>query len=75
MDDYLGNITDNLISTLTTQVKKKKNRDKIMKNIVEPVLKDINNKYYPHYITIISLFIMMIIMLITLLFVVFWTRK
>ena len=75
MNEYLGNITDNLIGTLTTQVKKKKNRDKIMKNIVEPVLEDINKKYYPHYITIISLFIMMILMLITLLFVVFWTRK
>lgn len=75
MDEYICTITNNLINILTIQVKKKKNRNKIMKNIIEPVLEDINKKYYPHYITIISLFIMMIIMLLTLLFVVLSTKK
>ena len=75
MDEYLGNITDNLIGTLTTQVKKKKNREKIMKNIIEPVLTDINKKYYPHYITIISLFIVMIIMLIVLFSISIYSKK
>ena len=55
MDDYISPITDKLIDTISSQIKKEKNRKKIMKNIIEPVLEDINKKYYPHYITLISL--------------------
>ena len=58
MDDYINSFTDNLLNTVSTQIKKKKNREKIMKTIIEPVLEDINKKYYPHYVTLISLFIM-----------------
>jgi hypothetical protein len=75
METYVAPITDNLIDVITKHVKKKRNRDKIMKTIIEPVLEDINRKYYPHYVTLISLFIMMILMLITLLFVSFWIKK
>jgi hypothetical protein len=75
METYVAPITDNLIDIITNHVKKKRNREKIMKTIIEPVLEDINKKYYPHYVTLISLFIMMIIMLITLLFVSFWIKK
>jgi hypothetical protein len=75
METYVAPVTDNLIDIITAHVKKKRNREKIMKTIIEPVLEDINRKYYPHYITLISLFIMMILMLITLLFVSFWIKK
>jgi hypothetical protein len=75
METYVAPVTDNIIDIITTHVKKKRNREKIMKTIIEPVLEDINKKYYPHYITLISLFIMMILMLITLLFVSFWIKK
>ena len=75
METYIAPITDNIIDVITTHVKKKRNREKIMKTIIEPVLEDINRKYYPHYVTLISLFIMMILMLITLLFVSFWIKK
>ena len=45
-----------------------------MKNIIEPVLEDINRKYYPHYITIITLFVVMNILLIVLLIISYWSK-
>jgi len=66
VDNIVGGLTDKMIDIAATHVKNKKNREKIMKNIIEPVLTDINKKYYPHYITVISLFIIMIVMLIVL---------
>jgi hypothetical protein len=67
VENIVGNITDRIVDSASSHIKNKKNREKIMKNIIEPVLTDINKKYYPHYITLITLFIMMIAMLIVLL--------
>ena len=75
VENIVGNITDRIVDTASKHIKNKKNREKIMKNIIEPVLTDINKKYYPHYITIISLFIVMIIMLIVLFSISIYSKK
>jgi hypothetical protein len=75
VENIVGSITDRVVDTASKHIKNKKNREKIMKNIIEPVLTDINKKYYPHYITLITLFIMMIIMLIILLTISLCSKK
>jgi amino acid transporter len=75
VENIVGSITDRVVNTASKHIKNKKNREKIMKNIIEPVLTDINKKYYPHYITVITLFIMMIIMLIILLIISLYSKK
>jgi len=75
MDLYIGPMTDSLLSNISNEIKKKKNREKIMKHIIGPVLEDINKKYYPHFVSIISLFIMMILLLISLLILSFYTKR
>jgi hypothetical protein len=75
MDLYVGPMTDSLLTNISNEIKKKKNREKIMKNIIGPVLEDINKKYYPHFVSIISLFIMMILLLISLLILSIYTKK
>ena len=74
MDTYVAPITDNIIDVVTRHVKKKKNRDKIMKTIIEPVLEDINRKYYPHFMALLSLLIIMTIMMIGLTIIVYTSK-
>ena len=75
MDLYIGPMTDSLLTNISNEIKKKKNREKIMKHIIGPVLEDINKKYYPHFVSIISLFIMMILLLISLLILSIYTKR
>jgi hypothetical protein len=66
-DAFIGPFADNLINSFVNEVKKKKNKDKIMKNIIEPILNDINDKYYPHMLTLTILLSMIIILLLMVL--------
>ena len=66
---FIGPVTDNLINSFIDEIKKKKNKEKIMKNIIEPILNDINDKYYPHMMTITVLLSLIIILLLLLLVV------
>lgn len=75
MDLYIGPMTDTILTNISNEIKKKKNREKIMKHIIGPILEDINKKYYPHFVSIISLFIMMILLLISLLILSIYTKK
>lgn len=56
-------IIDNAIDCFISEVKKKHNKDKIMKNIVEPIVEDINKRYYPHMITLTVLLVFIIVLL------------
>jgi hypothetical protein len=71
MDNYISPITDNLIDLLTKEISKVKNRKKIMKNIIQPILEDINKKYYPHFMALISLLVIMTIMMIGLTIIIY----
>jgi hypothetical protein len=62
----IGPITDNIINSFVNEVKKSKNRDKIMKNIIDPILSDINHKYFPYVVMLVLLLLIIIILQITL---------
>lgn len=64
---FIGPMTDNLINSFIDEIKKKKNKEKIMKNIIEPILNDINDRYYPHMMTLTVLLSLIIILLLLLL--------
>ena len=66
---FIGPITDNIINSCIHELKKKKNKEKIMKNIIEPILLDINSRYYPHMLTLTILLSLIIILLLLLLIV------
>jgi hypothetical protein len=64
---FIGPMTDKLVNSFTDEIKKKKNREKIMKNIIDPILNDINDRYYPHMVTLIVMLSLIIILLLMLL--------
>ena len=64
---FIGSLSDNLINSFVDEIKKKKNKEKIMKNIIEPILNDINDKYYPYMLTLTFLLSIIIILLLLLL--------
>jgi len=75
MEKYVGPITDNLIDILTSKISEEKNRKKIMNNIIKPILEDINKKYYPHFMALLSLLIIMTIMMICLTIIIYSGSK
>ena len=75
MEKYVGPITDNLIDILTSKVSEEKNRKKIMNNIIKPILEDINKKYYPHFMALLSLLFIMTIMMIGLTIIIYSGSK
>ena len=68
-------VTDNLIDILTSKVSEEKNRKKIMNKIIKPILEDINKKYYPHFMALLSLLIIMTIMMIGLTIIIYSGSK
>ena len=71
MDSYIGPMTnsfiDKLINVASTEIKKKKNKQKIMKNIIDPLLKDISSRYYHYLVTITTIMVIIIILLLSIL--------
>lgn len=66
-NSFIGPMTENIINSFVDEIKKKKNREKIMKNVIEPILNDINERYFPHMMTLVVLLVMVIILLLLLL--------
>lgn len=64
---FLGPMTENLMNGFVDEIKKRKYREKIMKNVVDPILEDINNRYFPHMMTLLVLLALIIILLLLLL--------
>ena len=67
MIGYVGPITDAVINQITKEVKKKKTKDKIINNVLNPLLSDVTNRYYPHFIGVTATLIVILILLLTIL--------
>ena len=66
MNKYIGPLSENVIDIITTELSKEKTKKKIINKIIKPILEDINKKYYPHFMSLLSLLIIMTIMMIGL---------
>lgn len=72
--NYIGPVTDKLVKDFIHEIRKEKNMDRIRSNVIDPVLHDINDRYFPHMASLITLLIV-IILLLTLLLAVNYTSK
>jgi len=75
MDRYVGPMTGAVIDNIIKEIKKKPNKEKIMKHIVDPLLKDLTTRYYPHFITITAILVIIVLMLIVILIVILLNKK
>jgi hypothetical protein len=74
MNKLIESATGNIIDILTIELSKDKIRKKIIKRIIQPILEDINKKYYPHFMALLSLLIIMTIMMIGLTIIIYTAK-
>ena len=67
MKTCIGPITDAVIDTCISELKKQDNKDKIMLHIIDPLLKDMATRYYYHFLIVIIVLLIVIILLVTIL--------
>jgi len=75
MDKIIRPATDNIIDILTSEIYEERNRKKIIKRVIQPILEDINKKYYPHFMALLTLLIIMTIMMIGLSIIIYTSSK
>lgn len=74
MSTFIGPVTDALIDGIIKEIKKKHNKEKIMKNIIDPLLCDLSSRYYPHFMSVIVVLILMVILLLAILIICIFNR-
>lgn len=67
LQSMFGPVTDNIINGFINEIKKKKYKDKIMTAVIDPILSDVNTRYFPHMMVLLSLLITIIVLLILIL--------
>jgi hypothetical protein len=67
MSAYIGPVTNSVIDGIIKELKKKKTKDKIIKDIVDPLLCDLATRYYSHFLTIVIILFVIVLLLITIL--------
>ena len=65
---YIGSLTKNLIETFSKEVKKKDNKEKIMKHIIDPIVTELFVRYSVHLTFYILLHITVILLLIYIIY-------
>ncbi len=76
MSDFnaVGPMTSNIITSLISELKKKYNKDKIIKYFIDPIIVDITSRYYSYFLSLILIVIFMVIMLITLVILIVFNK-
>jgi len=69
MSSYIGPITNSLIDGIIAEIKKKDVKEKIMKNIIDPLVADMASRYYPYFMMVIVILLIIIILLVAILIV------
>lgn len=65
----IGPATDAAIECIIKELKKKKTKEKVMKNIIDPLLRDMASRYYPYFMMMIVILLVIIILLVSILIV------
>ena len=69
---YIGPLTKDLLDACIKEVKKKETKDKIMKNLIDPVV----NEFFQRYsVYISSFFLIHLIMIILLIYIIYIVKK
>lgn len=67
--NYIGPITDAAIDSVIREIKKKHTKEKIMSNIIDPLLLDMSSRYYPYFMMLIIVMLIIIILLVSILII------
>ena len=67
MSSFVGPMTDAVINNMIKEIKKKENKEKIMKHIIDPLLCDLSSRYYPYLVMIIITLLLIVILLVSIL--------
>jgi hypothetical protein len=62
-------MTNSIIDTVIIEINKKKNLNKIMDNIIDPLLLNMSSRYYPYFMMIIVVMLIIIILLVSILII------
>jgi hypothetical protein len=65
---YIGSLTKNLIETFSKEIKKKDNKEKIMKHIIDPIVTELFGRYSVHLTLYILLHITVILLLVYIIY-------
>lgn len=60
-------ITDTILNGIIKELNKKETQEKIQRDIIEPIICNITEKYYPHIMTLIIVLVFVVVVLIVLL--------
>lgn len=63
----IGPVTDAIIASLGDEIKKPETREKIMTSVIDPLVADIMNRYYPFFIVTIIILVVIIALLLAIL--------
>lgn len=66
---HIGPITDEIVDGLVKEFQRKKIKDKIVKHMIDPILCDIAEKYYPHVVTLMVILALMILLMVSILII------
>lgn len=71
MDSYIGPMTNSLINqfinSASKEIRKKKTKEKIIRGIFVPLIKDISSRYNHYLMSVISILVIIIILLVIIL--------
>lgn len=67
---YIGPITQDLLNLCTTELKKKEVREKIMKNLIDPVVSELFQRYSAHISVYLLTHLAIIILLIYIIYLI-----
>ena len=75
MPNFIGPITNSLIDNIIKEFKKKEMKEKIIKNICNPIIYDITIQFYPYFILILTVLCVIIILLSIIMILLFSKKK
>ena len=67
MTSYIGPATSAILDGITKEIRKDENKQKIMENIIDPLLCDLSSRYYPYFMMIIIVLLLIVILLVAIL--------
>jgi hypothetical protein len=73
--DLNQSMTSKIITNIINELKKKYNKEKIMKYFIDPIIKNITDKYYSYFLSLMLILIFMVVMLIILILLIIFNRK
>jgi len=74
MSYNIGPITDSVIEGIIAELRKKEIKEKVMKNIIDPLICDMSSRYYPYFMMMIVVLLIIVILLVSILIITITNR-